>query len=204
MPDGCCRWNNIIDDEIAPLFYERDANGLSPKWISYIKNTIARVASNFTTNRMLEDYEKQYYVPMSARYQKMIENDFAMAAEIAEWKKKISREWDNIELVGLDLPNRSKQIIALGKSYYGEVKLEIGELSMHEVGVELVAAEQKDGRQVIREKHDFIPVEQVGSVARYRIDVTADSPGLLMLAIRIYPKSELLPHRQDFALVKWL
>jgi len=56
----------------------------------------------------------------------------------------------------LDLPNRSKQIIALGKSYYGEVKLEIGELSMHEVGVELVAAEQKDGRQVIREKHDFI------------------------------------------------
>ena len=195
---------NIIDDEIAPLFYERDANGLSPKWISYIKNTIARVASNFTTNRMLEDYEKQYYVPMSARYQKMIENDFAMAAEIAEWKKKISREWDNIELVGLDLPNRSKQIIALGKSYYGEVKLEIGELSMHEVGVELVAAEQKDGRQVIREKHDFIPVEQVGSVARYRIDVTADSPGLLMLAIRIYPKSELLPHRQDFALVKWL
>ena len=70
---------------------------------------------------------------------------------------------------------------------------------MHEVGVELVAAEQKDGRQVIREKHDFIPVEQVGSVARYRIDVTADSPGLLMLAIRIYPKSELLPHRQDFA-----
>lgn len=141
---------------------------------------------------------------MSARYQKMIENDFAMAAEIAEWKKKISREWDNIELVGLDLPNRSKQIIALGKSYYGEVKLEIGELSMHEVGVELVAVEQKDGRQVIREKHDFIPVEQVGSVARYRIDVTADSPGLLMLAIRIYPKSELLPHRQDFALVKWL
>ena len=195
---------NIIDDEIAPPFYERDANGLSPKWISYIKNTIARVASNFTTNRMLEDYEKQYYVPMSARYQKMIENDFAMAAEIAEWKKKISREWDNIELVGLDLPNRSKQINALGKSYYGEVKLEIGELSMHEVGVELVAAEQKDGRQVIREKHDFIPVEQVGSVARYRIDVTADSPGLLMLAIRIYPKSELLPHRQDFALVKWL
>ena len=27
---------------------------------------------------------------------------------------------------------------------------------------------------------------------------------LLMLAIRIYPKSELLPHRQDFALVKWM
>lgn len=82
---------------------------------------------------------------------------FRHGGRIAEWKKKISREWDNIELVGLDLPNRSKQIIALGKSYYGEVKLEIGELSMHEVGVELVAAEQKDGRQVIRRKTRFYP-----------------------------------------------
>ncbi len=76
----------------------------------------------FTTNRMLEDYEKQYYVPMSARYQKMIENDFAMAAEIAEWKKKISREWDNIELVGLDLPNRFQT-----DHRFGEILLRRGE-----------------------------------------------------------------------------
>lgn len=195
---------NIIDDDIAPLFYEKDDSGISPKWIKYIKNTIAKVASNFTTNRMLEDYERQYYVPMAAHYRKMIQNNYAMATEIAEWKKKISREWDNIELVGLDLPNRSKQIIALGKSYYGEVELEIGDLDMHEVGVELVAAEQVNGRLTIREKHSFTPVAQEGSVARYHIDVTADAPGLLMLAIRIYPKSEYLPHRQDFALVKWL
>ena len=107
-------------------------------------------------------------------------------------------------MVSLDLPNRSKQLIALGKSYTGEVKLEIGELDMHEVGVELVAAEQKDGKIVIREKHDFIPKSQEGSIATYHIEVTADAPGLLMLAIRIYPKNNLLPHRQDFALVKWL
>ncbi|MEG2340678.1 MAG: alpha-glucan family phosphorylase [Odoribacter sp.] len=195
---------NIIDDEIAPLFYERDSSGISPKWIGTVKNTIARVASNFTTNRMLEDYEKQYYIPMAARYHKMVADHYAMATEIAEWKKHISREWDSVELIGVDLPNRSKKIIALGKSYYGEVRLEIGELDMNEVGVELVAAEQKGGRLVIREKHDFLPVDQENGIARYHIDVTADSPGLLMLAIRIYPKNRLLPHRQDFALVKWL
>ena len=137
------------------MFYDKDSTGLSPRWIKTIKNTIAYVASNFTTNRMLEDYEKQYYIPMSGRYHKMIADNYAMATEITEWKNKVSREWDNIELVGLNLPNRSKQIIALGKSYYGEVKLELGELDMHEVGVELVAAEQKDGKLVIREKHDL-------------------------------------------------
>ena len=195
---------NIIDDDIAPLFYENDQSGLSPQWICMIKNTIAKVASNFTTNRMLEDYERQYYIPMSERYHKMIANNYEMATKITEWKRKVSREWDNIELVGLTLPNRSKQVIALGKSYSGEVKLELGELNMHEVGVEMVVAEQEHGRQVIRARRDFTPVEQEGSVALYRIEVTADSPGLLMLAIRIYPKNGLLPHRQDFALVKWL
>lgn len=195
---------NIIDDDMAPVFYEKDANGLSPKWISFIKNTRAMVASNFTSNRMLIDYENQYYIPMSARYHKIIADNFARATEIAEWKKHITREWDNIELIGLELPNRSKQIIALGKAYPGEVKLEIGELNMHEVGVELVVAELSNDKLVIREKHDFIPVSQENGMAIYHIDVTADAPGLLNLAIRIYPKSELLPHRQDFALVKWL
>jgi glycogen phosphorylase/synthase len=188
---------NIIDDDIAPLFYEKDQSGLSPQWICMIKNTIAKVASNFTTNRMLEDYERQYYIPMSERYHKMIANNYEMATKITEWKRKVSREWDNIELVGLTLPNRSKQVIALGKSYSGEVKLELGELNMHEVGVEMVVAEQEHGRQVIRARRDFTPVEQEGSVALYRIEVTADSPGLLMLAIRIYPKNGLLPHRTD-------
>ena len=195
---------NIIDDQIAPLFYAKDASGISPEWVSYIKNTIAKVASNFTSNRMLIDYERQYYIPMAERYHKMIANSYAMATEITEWKKRITREWDNIELIGLELPNRSKQIISLGKSYSGNVRLEIGELDMHEIGVELVVAEQRNDGLEVRERHDFTPVSQENGKAVYRIDVTPDSPGLLNLAIRIYPKNSLLPHRQDFALVKWL
>lgn len=195
---------NIIDDDIAPLFYDKNAAGMSPRWISYIKNTIAKVASNFTTNRMLIDYENQYYIPMSERYHQMIADNFAMATDIATWKKKVSQEWDNIEIVSLDIPSRSKQIIALGKSYWGKVTLEIGDLSMEDVGVELVAAEQHNDKLVIREKHDFTPVSQEDGKAVYHIDVTADAPGVLNLALRIYPKNPLLPHRQDFALVKWL
>ena len=195
---------NIIDDEIAPLYYDKDEHGISPDWVKTIKNTIAYVASNFTTHRMLEDYERQFYVPMSARYQKMIANNFALATEISEWKKKINREWSHIEFVGMDLPNRTEQVISLGKSYYGEIKLEIGDLNMNEIGVELIVAEQKKGKLVISKQFDFSPIGQDGSVASYRLDAIASSPGMLKLAIRIYPKNEHLPHRQDLALVKWL
>ena len=58
--------------------------------------------------------------------------------------------------------------------------------------------------QIALAKDTGIDLGEFAAYKGFRIDVTADSPGLLMLAIRIYPKSELLPHRQDFALVKWL
>ena len=45
-----------IENEIAPAFYNVDADGRSSEWIGYIKNTVAQVACNFTTNRMLTDY----------------------------------------------------------------------------------------------------------------------------------------------------
>ncbi|MCC8174354.1 MAG: alpha-glucan family phosphorylase [Odoribacter sp.] len=195
---------NIIDDEIAPLFYGKEENGMSPGWISYIKNIIAKVASNFTTNRMLIDYEQQYYIPMAKRYYKMIANNFAMATEITEWKKKISREWDSIEIVSCAFPNRTQQMIELGKEYIGEVTLQIGELDIEEVGVELVIGGSKNNTLVVTEKHDFTPISCEDGKAVYRIEVIACTQGLLNLAVRVYPKNPLLAHRQDFALVKWL
>ena len=59
---------STIENEIAPDYYDIDNTGRSSKWIGYIKNTVAMVASNFTTNRMLSDYCKQYYFPQSERY----------------------------------------------------------------------------------------------------------------------------------------
>ncbi len=195
---------NIIDDDIAPLFYDKGEDGMSHNWIDYIKNTVAKVASNFTTNRMLMDYERQFYIPMAERYKEMIADNYARAIDIVSWKAKVSREWDTIEVVDLDIPSRSKQIIALGKAYWGKITLEIGTLSMNDVGVELVVSEQKNNRLTIRERYDFTPVSQEEGKAVYHLDITANEPGVLNLAIRIYPKNELLPHRQDFALVKWL
>lgn len=195
---------NIIDDEIAPTFYNTNEKGISSSWCTYIKNTIAKVASNFTSNRMLTDYESRYYYPLAKRFGQLVANDYAEAIKITEWKKKVSREWDNIELVSLDLPDRNKQELALGHSYMGEVKLEIGELALEDVGVELIVADQQKEQMVVLEKYDFLPIGVEDGKATYRFDITPDSTGLLMMALRVYPKNPLLPHRQDFALIKWL
>ncbi|MFB0973770.1 MAG: alpha-glucan family phosphorylase, partial [Bacteroidales bacterium] len=50
----------ILENEIVPTFYRRDSDGLPKEWINTIKNTVSKVASNFTTNRMLNDYLEKF------------------------------------------------------------------------------------------------------------------------------------------------
>ncbi|WP_065220478.1 MULTISPECIES: alpha-glucan family phosphorylase [Butyricimonas] len=195
---------NIIESEIAPAFYDRAADGISASWSGYIKNTIAKVAANFTSNRMLTDYEEKFYLPMSRRYHRLRENNYAVANQIAEWKKKVGREWDSVQVDGLILPDKSKQIISLGKSYQAKVTLDLGELSIDDVGIELVAMMKKDENLEVCFTQEFVPVSFENGKALYSIEVTPDDPGQFMLGLRIFPKNILLPHRQDFALVKWV
>ena len=195
---------SIFENDITPRYYDDLENGLPVRWINMIKNTIAKVASNFTTNRMLIDYEKRYYEPLATRYNKLINDNFKIAKEIAEWKEEVRNEWNNIELVHYSLPGMALSEITLGQPYKGDVILEIGSLNIKDVGVELVMVDNgKNGKQ-IRGIAQFTPSEQTGSRAVYIIEYTPENPGLVQVAVRIYPKNELLPHRQDFTLVKWL
>ena len=169
-----------------------------------IKNTIAKVAVNFTTTRMLTDYENQYYFPMRDRVASLKENNFARAIEISDWKRKVTQEWDNIKVVGISVPNRSEQLISIGKTYRGEVTLDVAGLRAEDVGVELVVAQKKDDKFKVINTEEFKVMSVEGNKATYELEVASEIPGALQLAIRIFPKNALLPHRQDFALVKWL
>ena len=195
---------NIIEDEIAPIFYDKNKDGISSRWCALIKNTIAKVAVNFTTTRMLTDYENQYYYPMTERVTKLKDNKFATAIELSNWKRKVTQEWDNIKVADFKVPNRNEQLISIGKTYKGEITLELGDLRPEDVGVELVVAQQKDDKFKVLSTTEFTVASQEGNKATYQLEIASEYPGALHLAIRIFPKNNLLPHRQDFALVKWL
>ena len=197
---------NIIENEIAPTFYNKSlSTGRSADWIEIIKNCVAQVACNFTTNRMLTDYINQYYVPQAKRFDGIVAEDFAEAREIAAWKKRLRREWKNGEVVSVSMPDSNSEDFAIGKAIDAEIRLNIGDLNPAEIGVEvLFATYDKKGRLHIQEKYDFEPVESVDGVAKYTASINPDRSGLYQVAGRIYAKNAKLPHRQDFELVRWL
>ena len=196
----------IIENEIAPLFYDKNKEtGLSAGWIDYIKNTVAQVACNFTTNRMLTDYINQYYDPQSQRTAKLVADDYKVAKEIAAWKRHMRREWANVSVVSVVKPDGSYDYVSLGKEFKAEVVLNISDLHPDDIGVEMLfATTDNKGKLHIQEKYEFSPVECHEDTARYQASVMPERAGLYQVAVRIYAKNALLPHRQDFELVRWL
>ena len=194
-----------IENEIAPAFYNVDADGRSSEWIGYIKNTVAQVACNFTTNRMLTDYIVQYYDPQSERTASLVADDYKVARQIAAWKKHLRREWQNVGVISMVKPDSSHEDIALGKEFHAEVVLSIGDLQPEDVGVELLfASSDSKGALHIQEHFEFAPVESNDGVVRYEASLLPQTTGLYQVAARIYARNPLLPHRQDFELVRWL
>ncbi|MDR1552755.1 MAG: alpha-glucan family phosphorylase [Prevotellaceae bacterium] len=195
---------NTIENEIAPLYYNRNKKNIPTEWIKYIKNSIAHVASNFTTNRMLLDYEECFYDKLAKRHATLVKNDYEKAKYIAEWKRNVTREWDNIKIVSADRLDTAKETIALGRKYDLEIILNIGLLKPEDVGIEIVFAENKNNKITVCRTQEFKIANSEGNVVTYRTKIEMDMPGIYMSGYRVFPKNPLLPHRQDFNLIKWI
>lgn len=58
---------HLLENEVAPAYYDRDANGVSARWVTLAKNAIATVAPQFSTQRMLKEYVNRLYLPVSTK-----------------------------------------------------------------------------------------------------------------------------------------
>ena len=194
-----------IETQIAPTYYDVDKNsGLSPVWVGYIKNTIARVACNFTTNRMLTDYCNQYYIPQAKRTVELSADGARLAREIAAWKQMMLVEWRNLKVVSSKEPEAS-YVLSQDNMLKSEVVLDLGRIKPEDIGVEvLFTTQDAKGEQHIQDVEELKLVSYENGIATFRTEVLPEHTGMYQVAKRIFPKNPLLPHRQDFPLVKWL
>ena len=196
---------NILEEEIVPSFYTRNKSGVPEKWVSYIKNTLAEVSPNFTTARMIRDYQDRYYNPQFERTQKVVADNFKFAKEMAAWKYKISKAWDSIEVKNIEISDGITNKMKIGQEYPVKVYIDLKELTCSEVGLELVITEN-DNKQTARiiETVEFLAENCEGSVCCYKHNLHPNHPGTFNYGFRIFAKNENLAHRQDFGFVRWI
>ena len=196
---------NTIEEQIAPKYYNRGTDGIPHEWVASVKSCVADIASNFTTNRMLIDYEDRFYDKLAARTREITAGSYKLAREIAAWKRKVSAAWDSVRVVNTERVRIEQEAVFVGEQYHFEVTLDIRNLRPEDIGVEMVVAQQIVGNDGV-DVHRTIALERVkseGTNVTYALDYTPEEAGTFDYALRIFPQNPHLPHRMDFALVKW-
>lgn len=78
---------DTLENEIIPLFYERNDQGLPEKWIQMMKQSVLKVGSVYNTHRMVSDYYQKYYLHAQLAYGHLSLNNFAEVKRLCKEKK---------------------------------------------------------------------------------------------------------------------
>jgi starch phosphorylase len=198
---------SLLENEIIPLYYARNSNGYSTEWIQFIKKSMTEIAPNFTTKRMMDDYFNRFYNKLADRSKKLHANNYAKAKEIVSWKENIAANWDKFEVLELHFnPTQQVGIKENEESIiYGSVVIDkkdmIGDLGVECVMVDYDSTENK---AKFIEKYEFELVKKEGSILYFETKKALNDPGTHQYALRVFPKNPDLPHRMDFAYVRWI
>ena len=195
---------SLLENEIVPLYYEKNKNGYSENWIKVIKNSIATIAPHYTMKRQLDDYYDKFYNKQAARFAKLSANNNREAIEIAQWKEAVAERWDAISVVSKDTTFLNEGGMT-GKKV--KIRYVIDEQGLdNAVGLELVTLkpDTNTSDRRIYSVHEFKMVGSEGNRYTFELTVVPEHAGSFKSCVRMFPKDARLPHRQDFCYVRWL
>lgn len=193
---------SLLENEILPLYYNRNAQGFSEGWIKTIKNSIATIAPHYTMKRQLDDYYDKFYIKEAANFKKLSANNNKLAKELATWKETVAQRWDSIRVVSKD--DSVLYGAETGKKY--TLRYVIDEQGLNDaVGLELISIKtDKNGEEHIFSKREFTMVGREGNNYTFEATFEPNVAGAFKSCVRMYPKNENLVYREDFCYVKWL
>ncbi len=197
---------HMLESEIIPTYYARNSKGYSPDWIQYIKNSMSQIAYNYTMKRMLDDYIDRFYSKLAKRSAVLIKDNYAKAKEIAAWKEEVATHWDCMEVCSFTSDSDfTASGLEVGKESTFELVIDRHELQ-GSIGVEMIVTKDDPDKHipVIITKNDFELKKEEGTKMFFELKTTPSEAGNQQMGFRIYPKNPDLPHRMDFAFVRWI
>ncbi len=196
---------NTFENEVIPLYFNRDKDGVPCEWIQCMKNDMMQIAPFYTMKRMLDDYFSQYYNKLIERTNWMRAERYAKAFEIVNWKRNVEANWDKIEVESIKVPDPDVRPLNFGDVFIAEITLKTPGLNKGDVGIELLVADKhNDVIDKVLRVEPLSLVDYGEGWARYYINLPMEHAGIYNYTFRIFPTNEMLPNRQDLPLVKWV
>ncbi|MFN3821355.1 MAG: alpha-glucan family phosphorylase, partial [bacterium] len=135
---------HLLENEIIPIFFERDRTDLPRKWIQMMKRSIKVLGSQYNTARMLQEYTERYYIPAHRFFHTLSEDHFSRSKAIAQWRVLIEKEWHEVEVHSEEIPADLE--LTAGQSLTIKVKVKLGSLTPDDIIVEILHGTLSDER----------------------------------------------------------
>jgi starch phosphorylase len=194
----------ILQDQVIPLYYDRNPLGFSPGWIKMAKHSMATLMPRFNATRMVGQYVSKFYLPASKQWRRIVEGDFEPARHIAVWKRKIGAHWGGVRIRRLDTGPRA---IRFGEAVRCEVAVQLNGLAPEDVRVEMLIGRQRKRdklKEYRRHAFEFVGVTTEQGEHVFALEITPDMCGKLEYQVRAYPHHERLTHPFETGLMVWL
>lgn len=134
---------------------------------------------------------------------KLTAHDCKLAREIVAWKERVAQAWPGVHVVDFKRDDQAANNAKTGDKVVTEITVDTNGLGK-DVVVEEVVYRIENGEEKLWRRDDFKLVAENGNLLTYKYDTKVLDPGFFRVGFRIYPKNAALPHRQDFAYVKWI
>jgi starch phosphorylase len=193
---------SLLEREVVPLFYDRDAAGVPRGWVAMMKRSIRVLAPAFSGERMVKQYAERFYLPAADRYRFLAADGFAKAREANAWKFRMRDAWREVRVVWVQ--EQGAPEVSLGEAVEVTAKVRLGCLEPAEVKVEAYAGSLRpegplrNGRGIQLEWASCEDGEHA-----YRGRVPARVAGQHGFAVRVLPSNPDVLVPNELPLIVW-
>ncbi len=191
---------SLLEEEIVPIYFEREREGVPSRWVAMMKRSIAKVGAQFNSVRMLQEYLDGAYLPSLSRWRELTREGATAAKALAEWERRVRERWSELKVLAAEFAEERPGVISAAAEIY------LGGLSPREVRVELVLAEV-DEEERLAAPGAVVPLafegQRAEGVARFLGTVEPRRGGRIGLAVRVTPCHPLVPDPFALGLVLW-
>jgi len=135
---------DLLEREVIPEFYARDASGIPTAWVQRMRESMARLTPSFSANRSVCEYTEQHYLPAAAAYRARAADKGAVGRRLVDWRQALDEKWAALHFGEV-------QVETKGEQHAVEVQVYLGDVDPTAVRVELYA-EGVNGGPLVRQE----------------------------------------------------
>ena len=192
---------DLIEHQVAPRFYDRDADGVPTRWVESIRHTLATLSPELSADRMVKEYVQRLYIPAAHAEREIVASGYQPARDLSAWKAQVRAAWPNVHVTHVE-SGGVDSVPQVGDELHLRATVELAGLTPADVLVEVVygRAQATDELAAVC-RQELLPVEDAAGAGVFAGTVPLEKSGSFGYTVRVVPKHPLLASEAELGLV---